>query len=486
MPHYSLFQVNKMTQQSSLADITFLVDANNVIVSYYTPNEALLFTQPKHFLGKKFTNVIPENEAALFLKMTEEVRAKKQSVSFGYDLTLPDGIHHFVSEYQPCINQLGEIAHVLILIKNITAQKEQERIYNDTRERFKRIFEMAYSGIAFSNVKGDILEVNDAFCNLLENTAGNIKKQNFAEFTHPDDLPKELALIDELYAEKRNQYRLTKRYITPDKKIKWIDITVSAIRDTKNEPMFLVAIVNDISDSIQVKNELNQLNRAKDKLLSIIAHDLRSPLSGIIGLINIYQQDNTDDPQLKNHLVSMMDESAKTALELLENLLNWGNTQTNVLRINPQYTDVNALVKQSIALMKNSANAKMLTLEMSSTENVFANIDRDMMLSVVRNLLSNAIKFTPRGGTISCKTGKNINECWIEIIDSGIGMSEEAIANLFIISTNDHRTGTQNEKGSGLGLLICNDFVNKHNGHIEVTSKPSMGSTFRVIIPLGL
>ncbi len=348
-----------MKQEGQIADLIFLLDTSNVILSYYTYSKDLLFTQPESFLGKNFTDVFPGKESALFLCMTEEVNKTKRSVSFSNDLKLPDGIHYFVTECKPCLNKNEDIENILVLVKDITEQKKQERLFNDTRE-------------------------------------------------------------------------------------------------------------------------------AKDKLLSIIAHDLRSPLSGIIGLTNLFLNDNNQSPQQNTHLVTMIDDSAKTALNLLEDLLSWGNAKNKAMYPNPQFTDVNDLVKQSIALMKNIANAKMLTLEMKNNDEIFANIDRNMMLTVVRNLLSNAIKFTERGGAIICTTGKTDTEFWIKITDTGTGMNEETISNLFLISSHNKRSGTENEKGSGLGLLICKEFVNKHNGNIEVSSNLGAGSTFKIIIPLQL
>ncbi|HLP33963.1 MAG TPA: ATP-binding protein, partial [Bacteroidia bacterium] len=146
---------------------------------------------------------------------------------------------------------------------------------------------------------------------------------------------------------------------------------------------------------------------------------------------------------------------------------------------------INALLEESITYIKANAEAKSININFTGEENIIINLDRNMILTAIRNLLSNAVKFTPAGGSVYCTTKiHNNHECILEIKDTGIGMDNEIKRNLFVVSSDKSRNGTGNEQGSGLGLLICKEFVHKHNGRVEVESEKDKGSTFRIILPL--
>jgi signal transduction histidine kinase len=240
-------------------------------------------------------------------------------------------------------------------------------------------------------------------------------------------------------------------------------------------------IFNDISTPVQTKNELEQSNRAKDKLLSIIGHDLRSPMGSITGLIDLLK---ISDKNEQEEIIKMIELSAKRAMTLLEDLLCWGKTQDGMLSMISVPSDINTILQESIDFIKNNAQAKSINIHFNAEENITVNLDRNMMLTAIRNVLSNAVKFTPLGGDVYCTTKILADECVIEIKDTGIGMDNEIKKTLFQVSSNKSRTGTANEQGSGLGLLICKEFVHKHNGRIEVESEKDKGSTFRIILPL--
>jgi PAS domain S-box-containing protein len=473
-----------MTSENNLADILFLVNTHYEIVSYYAINKDLLFTSPEHFLEKKFTKVLPENEAALFQAMTDKVIAEKKSAKIEYELPLADGIHHFVSEYAPAFSTNDEVKQVLVLVKDVTWEYNREKILFETQERFRSIFETARSGIVFGNMHLHILECNKAFCELMEDDAENLKKKSLIDFTHPEDIQKEKVLLDNLLAGKINECRISKRCITQKNQVKWIDLSVSVIRDKSNVPLFFVGIANDISEAVKTRTELNQINLAKDKLFSIIGHDLRTPLSSISTLITLLKRSNDNDPDFVKQALDMIDECSHNAIGLLTNLLDWAKTQTNLLEAQLQEADISEIVTRSVELLKHNIDAKKITMDMTNMLRVTAYIDPNMIYTVVRNLISNAIKFTYPGGKITCITGQTDSECWIEIRDNGVGMDEGKLGGLFNVSTQQSAAGTLNEPGGGLGLLICREFVQKHNGHIEVNSEVNKGSSFKILLPL--
>jgi PAS domain S-box-containing protein len=471
-----------MLYERNLTDIIFLVNTDFALTGYFAENKSFLFTPPETFLGKKIIDIFSENEAALFTSKLSEVINSNKSVYAEYDLTIAGELRHYRAEFKPATESANdEISEIVVLIKDITEFQKKEKLFIQTKERFKSIFDNSFSGIALTDMEGCLLEYNEAFCDLLEEAEENLRTKNFRAYTHPEDIENESKQFEELAKSKTNHYRLTKRCITANKKTRWIDASVSIIFDNLNQPQNLLLIFNDISTPVQTKNELEQSNRAKDKLLSIIGHDLRSPMGSITGLIDLLK---ISDKNEQEEIIKMIELSAKRAMTLLEDLLCWGKTQDGMLSMISVPSDINTILQESIDFIKNNAQAKSINIHFNAEENITVNLDRNMMLTAIRNVLSNAVKFTPLGGDVYCTTKILADECVIEIKDTGIGMDNEIKKTLFQVSSNKSRTGTANEQGSGLGLLICKEFVHKHNGRIEVESEKDKGSTFRIILPL--
>ncbi len=239
----------------------------------------------------------------------------------------------------------------------------------------------------------------------------------------------------------------------------------------------------------QANNQLNKLIATKDKFFSIIAHDLKNPIGLIIGFStllenNILKKENTRIYKYAKNI----SESAQKTFHLLENLLLWAQSQNSQLRCNPQSVLINELINTNIQLFREHASEKKLTLK-NEYDNLeyFTYCDRNMIDTVIRNLLSNAIKFTPTGGTvfIRLKNTKihNANYINICIADSGIGISNERIKTLFQIDKSISTKGTTGEKGSGLGLILCKEFVELNKGELHVHSEPERGTEFTLMLP---
>lgn len=229
-----------------------------------------------------------------------------------------------------------------------------------------------------------------------------------------------------------------------------------------------------------IKEKLELLNSEKDKFFSIIAHDLRSPFQGFIGITEIMA---TGIEQLTKeemtHFGKQMNNNAKNLFKLLENLLEWARMQSDSIEFNPSNIDLTKTINENVDLIIKRCEQKgiQVSLEVEPNHTVFA--DEDMLNSIFRNLLSNAVKFTNTGGIISVKTNKKAENI-IEIVvsDSGIGMPESILKRLFKIEEKVGRKGTDGELSTGLGLLLCKDFVEKNEGTIWAESIEGKGSTF--------
>jgi signal transduction histidine kinase/ligand-binding sensor domain-containing protein len=230
--------------------------------------------------------------------------------------------------------------------------------------------------------------------------------------------------------------------------------------------------------------KLKKINNTKDQFFSIIAHDLRSPFNSILGLTE-YLDSNLDElnNQEKRQVTANLLRSSRNAFELLEDLLTWARSQEGKIPFDPSYFDLNELVKENLELMGSSAMEKQITLTPGPNESRMVWADYNMINTVIRNLLNNAIKFTPQKGTISISSQDREKDVLICVQDNGIGIPNELKVKLFDIDGKTGRNGTAGEKGTGLGLTLCRDFVELHHGKIWVGEQTKKGSTFCFTIP---
>jgi len=245
-------------------------------------------------------------------------------------------------------------------------------------------------------------------------------------------------------------------------------------------------IISDNENQLK-KNEieLKALNDTKDKFFSIIAHDLRGPMGAFLGFSQIlaeeYQSMTRDE--IKDITVTMT-ESSNNLLRLLENLLEWSRMQRGLIDFHPEHFSLLSKIIETVGLITDPAKKKSIQISYNIPENLIIFADKHMFDAIIRNLVSNAIKFTPRGGKIDVSaTVSNKSSVEIRIKDSGIGMPGELLSKLFIINENTSRSGTDGEPSTGLGLLLCKEFVEKNGGTIWAESKVGVGSMFNFSIP---
>jgi signal transduction histidine kinase len=242
---------------------------------------------------------------------------------------------------------------------------------------------------------------------------------------------------------------------------------------------------NTLNALHESESQLRQLNATKDKFFSIIAHDLKSPFNGILGFSNILaDQIKLGDYDNIVEYAEIIQYSSHQAIDLLMNLMEWSRAQSERMDFNPKRTDIGTLFQDVFDLLKISALQKSILLTKKIDAHMYANIDKEMILSVLRNLISNSIKFTHQGGVIDVKAEIIGNELNVSVSDNGLGMEKYELNKLFRIEESYSRPGTQNEKGTGLGLILCSEFIHKHGGRIWAESNPGIGSRFCFTIPV--
>lgn len=238
---------------------------------------------------------------------------------------------------------------------------------------------------------------------------------------------------------------------------------------------------------IKFKNEeLLKLNSEKDRFFSIISHDLRSPLSSFLCLTKIFAEELPEMKQEEiQEIANSLRESAISVFSLIEDLLEWSRMQRGLIEFKPEPVPLFDVISKSVESLSEIASLKNQKIQLQVPEDLFVKVDLTMLESTLRNLLSNAIKFSFRGGQILI-TARLTQNNFVEtsITDNGIGISSDLISKLFRIDRQTGRNGTEGEPSTGLGLLLCKEFVEKNGGNIRVESIEGKGSTFSFTLPV--
>lgn len=239
-----------------------------------------------------------------------------------------------------------------------------------------------------------------------------------------------------------------------------------------------------MEEVVKSEQKLSELNATKDKFFSIIAHDLKNPFNAIHGFSNLLvEQIQAKDYEGVEEYAGIIQNASEQAISLLYNLMEWSRSQTGRLKFNPEMIEIDPLVNDVTVLLKESAQNKSIMICSEKLQNEMVYADKAMLNTVLRNLISNAIKFTFPGGKIIISAKRTAEEMVISVSDNGVGMNTDFINKLFHIEENVSTSGTQQEEGTGLGLILCKEFVDNHNGRIWVESEEGKGSTFYFTLP---
>lgn len=332
--------------------------------------------------------------------------------------------------------------------------------------------------------------VNDRFCEIL-----NLEKQAFEK--NPGIINAQLFEEDKTEFVRKNieanlltiPFKWEGRFIVRDELI-WVHFE-SIPKVLENRDILWTGTLNDISERKRAEQELNlknqelqKVNAEKDKFFSIIAHDLRSPFNSIVGFSNILQErvEKEDIKNIKTY-AQIINNSSLRAMNLLMNLMEWSQSQTGRMNFNPEYFNPVDMMEEIIQLSNDFALQKSITITNDLPSVIIVYADKAMISTIVRNLVSNALKFTNPGGNIRLLSEITPNKVKISVSDTGVGIQKTVIKKIFHIDSNCSTPDTQGEKGTGLGLILCKEFVEKHGGEIGIESEPGKGSTFYFTIP---
>ena len=379
---------------------------------------------------------------------------------------------------------------VLVTLTDITERELVEQKLQSSETRYRRLFETAKDGILILDAyNGQIIDVNPylievlgysyeeflgkelweigIFKNIEDSKAAFIELQNKG-FIRFEDMP-----LETKNGKPINVEYVSNVYLVDKAKV--IQCNIRDITERKRAE-------ENLKES---EKRLRELNATKDKFFSIIAHDLKSPFTSIIGLSELLaEQVSKNDYKGIDEYANMIQTSSWHAMDLLTNLMEWSRSQTGRMVFNPVNLNLGELIEEASALLEESANQKSITIAKDLPVGLIMFADKSMINTVLRNLISNAIKYTNPGGRIDISAIQGEKELTVNVSDNGVGIKEETLEKLFLIGASTSTRGTSDEEGTGLGLILCKEFISKHGGKIWAESLPGQGSRFAFTIPV--
>lgn len=343
-----------------------------------------------------------------------------------------------------------------------------------------KVIEVMQDGVIVLDAKNRIVDINAKMKEIIqENYSKQIKLgENFEKYFHSETI-----LLQLIKTQSNSEYEWNVNQKT-------FDIKLSPLLDNGTAFNGVILLYREVSDRKSVENKLMQqteellsTNELKNKLFSIVSHDLRNPILSLNEIVNLFNEGVISDEEIKSYM-PLISKNIKNTSALLENLLHWSRSQLKGERIQKNNFNLRIAALLQTSILEPLANEKKIKIENSIDENIIVNADRDMIELVFRNLISNAIKYCYESGTISISSSIEDKHAKVCIRDTGIGIAEENLQKLFGLN-NFTTPGTNKELGTGLGLLLCREFVTKNGGKIWVESKLNEGSKFCFTLPLG-
>ncbi|MDM8160384.1 PAS domain-containing sensor histidine kinase [Labilibaculum sp. K2S] len=371
-----------------------------------------------------------------------------------------------------------------VAIRNIEKRKIAENKLQESEERFRTLVENASDLIMRFDINHKHIFVNSASLQILK-----IKPEEFIGKTHQEiGFPKDKCEFWEReidIAFKTKKQHCVDFSIVIEGKVLHFEWQLIPEFNRTGECKTLMAIARDITARKRGEEALNEAINAKDKFFSIIAHDLKNPFNALLPIAkNLHQNCREMSKDQIFEASSIIHSAANLEYNLLNNLLEWARSQMGKIKHAPKQIDLSKLIESNIQLHQTKADRKNIFVRVIKGEQTMAFADEYMLDTVIRNLYSNAIKFTRPGGNIQIRIAQNDSKSTISIEDDGLGISEENQKRLFRIDTNYTRVGTCEESGTGLGLILCHEFVTLNNGSISLESTPGKGSVFTVQLPI--
>jgi PAS domain S-box-containing protein len=463
-----------------------LIEANDTALRFVGLN-------PEDVIGKPFwATRWWETSEADQEKLKDSIKKAAAGEFIRYEADHPGADNTMITvdfSLTPIKDESGKVILIIPEGRDITDKKKSEKRLAESEHRFRLFVKQAPSAIAMFDKNMNYIAASNKWSDDYNVTRDLVGKNHYEVFPEIGDEWKQLHRET---IKGRVIRRLKDPFRRLDGSVMWLRWELRPWLDPNGNIGGIVVYSDDITDDIKneeailnLNRDLEELNQQKIRLFSVIAHDVKGPVANCIGLLNLITQSReTISREELFAQLSMMETSAKNISDLLEELLLWSKSQFHSVSFEPLVVNLNKATEKILNQLRPIAESKSIRIntELNIESDLLA--DENMLQTILRNLISNAIKFTRPGGNVTVKSTIQNEFAEISVTDNGIGIKPENIAKIFNPKSNYTTYGTIGEKGTGLGLKLCQNFVEKHGGKIYVKSIPDEGSTFTFTIPL--
>lgn len=486
--------------RKSEARYRLLAENSTDMISRHSPDMEFLYVSPacKNLLGYDPSELIGRS-AYEFFHLSDLAGLKKhyatiseaaKSSSLTYRMRCLDGSYIWFETTSKIVEhpETGAVLEIVAVSRDVTERKQVEAALLSSEERFRLVFSDAAIGIALYDNSGKFIEVNSAFSEILGYTESQLRDMTIRDITHPEDLEKEIPLIEQGRSGEISSYHIEKRYIKSNGEIAWVNLTVSMLRDPEGKLLYRLGTIEEIGDRKRAEAEIlkalareKELSEMKSRFVSIVSHEFRTPLTTIQSAANILEEFPCTEAE-KQELFGQIKDAITQMIRLLEDVLFIGRAEAIKMPFNPTWFDLVEFCRTLVIELEISMGKTHSVVLRDREDCSWVRLDKKLLRQILSNLLSNAIKYSPPGSTINFDLTRRSGEITFKIKDSGLGIPPEDKPHLFEFF---HRAGNvRTIPGTGLGLAIVKKCVDLHGGAIAVESKIGEGTTFSVTLPL--
>ncbi|REH00303.1 PAS domain-containing sensor histidine kinase [Flavobacterium aquicola] len=466
-----------------LPDSIFAKDLNGCFLFVNSALAKRVNKKPEDFLGKDTNVLFLPDEANKTLEKDFEIMKSGKIQTYEEEKTTVTGKAVYLTTKGPIMDGEGNIVGLFGIGRDITHQKREEEALRVSQEKFEFAFDSSPNAILIQDEEtGKYLGVNASATNVF----GYSKEEFLGKTPVELNLYKDVSVRKEVIEALKNVDIEDMEIIGRHKLGMDLNLLLTVVRRYIDNKPFLYINVQDVTERRKVELELQKLNLDKDRFIFILGHDLRGPVNSIVGLLDIVNSNISSMPMDEiREILLLVYQSTTNTSRLLDDVLLWATAKSGKMEFNPQKINFTKDCQDIVDLLQFTAIAKNIEIQLLCEDSLEVFADKSMLDTILRNLISNAIKFTHVGGKITISGKKNPDATVISIADDGVGIASKDISRIFDKAQLFTSIGTNEEKGTGFGLKLCQEFIGKHGGEIWVESEVGIGTTFHFSLPNG-